>query len=77
VLIAHYLDHGTAKRLFITITDVNKHQPTRSKVIVVAVCLLVLIALGGVLSIYGLAKAGIAATIAVPPFPSSALRVTP
>jgi len=72
VLITHNIDHSTARALFSTMTDVNKHQQTRSKVIVVAVCLLGLIALGSVLSIYGLAKLGIAATTTAPPVPASA-----
>ncbi|HTV35185.1 MAG TPA: GTP-binding protein [Xanthobacteraceae bacterium] len=77
VLITHNLDQGTAKELVSTITDVNKHQPTRSKVIVVAVCLLALIALGGVLSTYELAKAGIGAAMTAQQVPPSALPAKP
>jgi G3E family GTPase len=72
VLITHNLDHDRVRSLFNIITDVNKHPRTRSKVIVIAVCLAGLITLGGLLSIYGLAKPGIAATTTAPPVPPSA-----
>ena len=77
VLITHNLDHDRVRNLFSIITDVDKHQRTRSKVIAIAVCLVGLITLGGVLSIYGLAKPGIAATTTAPPVPPSARNDIP
>ena len=72
VLITHNLDHGTTKELLSTMTDAKKNQKIRSRVIVVAVCLLALIALGGMLSTYELAKAGIAAAMPAQQVPPSA-----
>ena len=73
VLITNGLDHATVKRLFATITDPkSKHWQSGPKVIVVAASLIALITAGVLLSIYGLAKAGIAATVTAPPVSTSA-----
>jgi G3E family GTPase len=77
VLITNGLDHSTVKRLFGAVTDpISKYRQAGPKLIVVAASLIALITAGVLLSIYGLAKAGIAATVTVPPVSISASPAT-
>jgi G3E family GTPase len=77
VLITNGLDHNTVTRLFTTVADPkSEYRQTGPKVIVVAATLIALITAGVLMSIYGLAKAGIAATVTTPPISTSASPVT-
>ena len=77
VLITNGLDRSAVDHLFGAITDrKGKGGRGRPKMIVITAALIVLIAAGAVLSIYGLARAGLAASMAGAPS-SSALHSVP